>query len=74
MKYVLKETLASERQGKPIYFRFMTEIGPCCTDDVREASRFRTAVAAMRSPAYLHPLSFFEPEMVDTKGGAPNAG
>lgn len=65
MSFVLKETLASEQRGKPIYFRFMTDIGPCCTDDVREASRFRTAAAARQSPAWLHPLCFFEPEPME---------
>ena len=59
--WVLIETLATERQRKPIYFRFMTAIGPCATADLAEAERFCSEQAAMRSPAYLHALSFYEP-------------
>lgn len=39
-KWILRETLASERQKKPIYFYKMTAIGPMSTPDVSKAQRF----------------------------------
>jgi len=59
--WVLIETLATEREGRPIYFRFMTAIGPCATAELEEAKRFSSERSAMRSPAYRHSLSFYEP-------------
>ena len=63
--WVLREQLASERLGKPIWFRFWTAIGPCCTADINEAERFDSRRAAIHSRAYLHSLSFFEPELLE---------
>lgn len=61
-QYVLRERLASKTRGKPIYFKMMTRIGPCNTDDVREAHKFDSAEAARQSPAFYHSLSFYEVE------------
>lgn len=64
MKFVLKEVVASKQQGKPIYFRMMTGIGPCNTDDIEKAEKFNSVAGATASPAYRHMFSFYEPEEV----------
>lgn len=63
-KWILRETLASEKQNKPIYFCKMTGIGPMSTDDLDKAQKFTSKQEAVMSPAYVHPLSFYEPEEV----------
>jgi len=63
--FVLKEALASEKRGKPVWFRFMTVIGPCSTQDIEERAEFPSLEAALRSPAVLHSLTFYEPVEVD---------
>lgn len=60
-KYVLVETFASERQGKTLYLKQMTPIGPMTTASLGEAQRFATEQDARQHPASYHPLSFFEP-------------
>lgn len=54
--YVLRETLASKKIGKPIYFQLHTRIGPCNTSNPRDAHRFTTQAEAKTCPAYAHPL------------------
>ena len=68
MAYALKETLASKKQGKDIWYRFYTVIGPCCTDNPSERALFESAQDARSTQAYVHPLSFFEPVEVDDLG------
>lgn len=56
MSFVLYDRLTKS------WFREWTGIGPCCTKDKREAARFRTKDEARNSPAYLFPMTFFEPQ------------
>lgn len=63
-----------------LYFREMTNIGPRCTNKVKEAARFSTMKAAKQHEAYSFPLTAFEPvkikklkrkvkpEMIDLRG------
>lgn len=69
MTVALKETLASKRQGKDIWFRFQTEIGPCCTADVKERALFGSDADAMLTQAWQNPMTFFEPTEVDEADG-----
>jgi hypothetical protein len=64
MSFVLVETLASERQGKTLWFKQMTGIGPATTADVEERAVFETKEAALECPAMFHSLSFFEVQPV----------
>ena len=68
MAYALRETLASEKQGKDIWYRFYTVIGPCCTDNPEMRALFASADEARQSQAFIHPLSFFEPVEVNDVG------
>lgn len=56
LHYVLRETLASKQQGRPIYFQLQTRIGPCNTSNPRDAHRFPSEADAKACPAYAHPL------------------
>ena len=56
LHYVLRETLASKQQGRPIYFQLQTRIGPCNTSNPRDAHRFPSEAAAKACPACAHPL------------------
>lgn len=62
MTYVLRETFASKRQGKPLWFAGMTGIGPRTTADPAERVEFATRDDAARCPAMFHALSFYEVE------------
>lgn len=64
-RYVLRETLASRKQGHPVYYLQWTGIGPMTTPHLPLAYRFDSAQSAMQSKAYNHFLSFFEPEPVE---------
>jgi len=68
MAFALKETLASKKRGKDIWYRFWTHIGPCCTDKPAERALFKSADEARSSQAFIYPLSFFEPVEVDEVG------
>jgi hypothetical protein len=59
--FVLIETLASERQRRPLYFARMTGIGPMTTSELAEAAFYETEEEARRSPACSFSLTFFEP-------------
>lgn len=61
-KWILKEVLASDKLKKPIYFKAITSIGPCSTDEIEQAARFSSKQEAMMCPAYVHPFSCYEPE------------
>ncbi|MAZ17855.1 MAG: hypothetical protein CL535_16185 [Ahrensia sp.] len=67
--FALKEMLASKRQGKDVWFRFATVIGPCCTGETTERALFRSADDARNTEAFIHPLSFFEPVEVNAEDG-----
>lgn len=67
-KWILKEILASERGKQPIYFSGITAIGPMSTPNLARAQRFSSKQEAMMSPAYVHPLSFYEPEIEPVTG------
>ena len=62
--WVLREDFQSERQGKEIYFRCMTEIGPSTTDSIDEAEKFDTKLDALQCLAIRHTLSFFKPHEI----------
>lgn len=57
--YVLRESLASKQQGRPVYFQMQTRIGPCHTSNQRDAHRFPTEHDARTCPAYAHPLCHY---------------
>lgn len=54
--FVLRETIASKQQGRPVYFQMETRIGPCNTSNPRDAHRFATEAEARTCPAYAFPL------------------
>lgn len=60
--WILVEELASKQQKRPIYFEKQTAIGPMGTADLDKAQRFDSKQAAMMTPAYMHALSFYEPQ------------
>jgi hypothetical protein len=62
-RWVLRETLASEKLKQPIYFMEMVAIGPRSTSSLAKAKRFENRQAAMMSPAYSHALSCYEAEL-----------
>src|SRR5690606_25496555 len=68
MAFALKETL----QGKDIWFRFWTMIGPCATAEKDERALFASKDEAMRCAAFTHSLSFYEPEDVGDGPGDLN--
>jgi hypothetical protein len=72
VSYALKETLSSKRQGRDLWFCRMTAIGPMTTADPSERKLWASADDALRSPAALFPLTFFEPVFVaeDGRGAA----
>lgn len=61
-KYVLKEKIASKQQGRDVYFKKLTMIGPMNTVDILEAAQFDTPAEAQRSQAMRHSLSSYEVE------------
>ena len=60
--FVLRETLASEKFGYPIYFEAMTNIGPHNTNALERAAKFDSTSDAARCPAMRHMLSCYEIE------------
>jgi hypothetical protein len=64
MSWILVEKLATKQNGKPLYYRGWTPIGPRCTEDIKEAEKFETKFDAWGSRAYSFSLTFFEPEEV----------
>jgi len=68
-RWVLVETLATKRAGKPVYFEKMTGIGPRCTTDLKLAEKFDEKIDAALSPAMRHMMSCFEPQEVEVPGG-----
>src|SRR5258708_4616981 len=65
--YVLRETLASKLQGKPLYFEKMVGSIPLCTGDMREAAKFGSEVEAIASPARRFAFATFRAERFDQK-------
>jgi hypothetical protein len=68
VKYVLVQkyppTAGPELAGKPCYFKNWCAIGPVATPRIEEAARFDSAQEAMRSPAFTHWASFYNPQEV----------
>lgn len=62
--YVLQDSLETSKRGKPVYLWKQTGIGPAYTESLEDAEKFDDEKAAMRHPAYLHPMCFFEPAPV----------
>ena len=62
--WVLEDSLATKKRGKPVYFQCMTGIGPKYTEKVADAEKFKDQHSAYQSPAYCHSLCFFEPKEV----------
>lgn len=60
MPFALRETTATARLGKDIWFRFWTRIGPCCTSDDKERALLSDRETWKHSNAMRHRLSFFE--------------
>lgn len=67
--FVLKDTHATKKRNKPVFLKCMTGIGPCYTESIDEAEKFKTEQDAMQSPAYYHSLCFFEPVELTKKVG-----
>lgn len=65
MTFALVETLVSERQGRTLWFKQMTAIGPMTTPDPAERAVFESETAARACPAMWHAFSFFEPVAID---------
>lgn len=66
-RYVLRETVA-RRDGRDLWFRCMTALGPCTTADLSEARVFDSEEAARKCPAMWHALTYFEPEALNGGG------
>ena len=64
--WVLREDLQSEQQGKEVYFRMATDIGPMTTYDIDKAMKFPDKTAAMNNPALRHAFSFFKPHEIES--------
>lgn len=60
-RYALKETLASRQQGRDLWFKSMTAIGPCAATNIDERATFASLESAKMCPAMFHGLSFYEP-------------
>lgn len=58
---ILFWVLADTVKNRTIYFHEWTNIGPCGTRNLKQAERFKTKQAAMNSPAFTFPLTFYEP-------------
>lgn len=65
IQFVLQDSLETKRRDKPVYLRKVTGIGPAYTESLDEAELFNTAHEARQSPAYAHPMCFFEPEAIN---------
>lgn len=64
MTFVLRETFVSKQQGRDVWFKQMTGIGPMTTADPAERATFATREDAAASPATRHLLSSYEIEEV----------
>jgi hypothetical protein len=64
MTFVLRETVASETYGYPLWFWRMTGIGPATTADPAKRATFATRDEAQHCPAMWHMLSSYEVEEV----------
>jgi len=69
MPYALQNILATKERGKPVWFRFWTQIGPCSTSKPEERALFKSEEESKQNSAYAHPLCFFEPVEVEEKDG-----
>lgn len=60
MPYALRCSVSSAQQGKDIWYRFWTKIGPCCTSEPDERALLRERDGWLQSKALRHPLTMFE--------------
>jgi hypothetical protein len=60
MNFALREQVATKRSGKDVWYRFWTQIGPCCTSDPKQRALLKSREEWRQSRAMLHSLSFFE--------------
>jgi hypothetical protein len=71
--YALRAETATQKLGAPVWYRFWTQIGPCCTSKEDKRALFHTKEDAMSSQAFVFPLEFFEPvELPDGASGDLN--
>jgi len=68
--FVLRE--ATKDRKKPLWFRFMTVIGPCTTADPNERAEYSSRDAALAAPCWQHTLTFWEIDEVPTTSKGPN--
>jgi 3-deoxy-D-arabino-heptulosonate 7-phosphate (DAHP) synthase len=61
-KFVLREV--TRERKKPLWFRMMTAIGPCTTDDPGERAEYQTREHALAAPCWSHMLTCWEIEEV----------
>jgi len=62
-QFVLVDTLATKKRGKPVFFGGMSGIGPRFCEEFSSAIKFEDKNKAMESPAFSHSLCFFEPQL-----------
>lgn len=60
--FILEDSLETKKRQKPVYLKGISGIGPMYTESLDEAEKFNNKQDAMQSPAYSHPLCFFEPK------------
>jgi hypothetical protein len=60
MPYALREQVSSAREGKDIWYRFWTKIGPCCTSNPKERALLAERNEWFGSLALQHSLTMFE--------------
>ena len=60
MTYVLVASLSSQQQGRTLWFKQMTAIGPMTTPERSQAAEFETKEDALNCPAMFHVLSVFD--------------
>ncbi len=56
--------MVAEREGRELWFKQMTAIGPMTTPDPAERALFHTEQDARQSPAMGHPIALFEPREI----------
>ena len=60
MPYALRCSVSSDQQGKDVWYRFWTQIGPCCTSIPAERALLPERDQWLGSKALHHPLTMFE--------------
>jgi len=60
MPCALRCSVSSAQQGKDVWYRFWTQIGPCCTSNPAERALLPERDQWLGSKALHHPLTMFE--------------